>query len=294
MSRSVRQLNIGPVRFGLEGEGSSAVEYSGWAYRHFFSRNAAEGNSRPLVEMSVELVAAGLEMPSDTPYYECGSNWAVWPDGEGWLFCSRYAGRERPLFSCRVSKDLDRATLYVDGGLSDAPLRYPLDQVLTWGLLARCGGVLMHSAIAVRDGQALVFAGRSGAGKSTLSALCRAEGWRILNDDRVIVFQRDGEPRAAGTPWHGSGCFAEADEVRPAGIFLLTQSDTERLERVPPQTAKLELLDVTSIPWFEDDWSQGALDALDALVETVPVYRFYFTNTPSAARALALFQEVPA
>lgn len=295
MSPSLCQLTIGPVRFVFHGNDRSSVQYSGWAYRDFFSEALpAEGLPSPLIEISVKLVRGGLDLPSEAPLYESGGNWAVWPDRGGWLFCSGFSRRSQPLFSCRVSKELDQATLYVDGDLEEAPLRYPMDQILTWGLSARCGGVVMHSAIAVRDGVSLIFAGRSGAGKSTLSALCQAEGWRILNDDRVILFHRDGEPRAAGTPWHGSGCFAEADEVRPDGILLLAQSNTERLERMSHQAARLELLEMTSIPWFEDEWSQGALNALDALVESIPVYRFNFTNTPSAARALELFQEVPA
>ena len=288
MSECISHLNIGPIRFVLHGEQNAPLRYDAWGYRDFFSGQPAATDPRSRAEMAVQICRGSVDLPPEPPFYECGKNWAVWPDGDGWLFFSQYANRKRPRFCCRVDRKMERAVLHVADDLTVDPLRYPLDQILAWGLLARCGGVLMHSALVFREGIGLVLAGRSGAGKSTLAELCREQGWRGLNDDRVILYQHDGEPLAAGTPWHGTGLLAEADEVTPTAILLLTQAETEHLERVPPRIAKLELLDVTSIPWFEDDWSQGALDALDALVESIPVYRFFFTNTQSAARALGL------
>jgi len=167
-----------------------------------------------------------------------------------------------------------------------SPLLYPLDQILSWGMLSRVGGVLLHAAVAVRDGAGWVFAGHSGAGKSTLSELCHAEGDRILNDDRVMVFQRDGEWKVAGTPWHGSGRFAEAAEVPLGGLFFLKQADSERIEDLTPSEARLELLNVAAVPWFEESWSQGMLDGLEQVVQGVECRRFHFTKTPAAVQVL--------
>ncbi len=291
MKKRVHHLNIGPVRFVLHGEQDEPLRYDAWGYRDFFAECGADDGVKPLVEMDVKIRHGKVALPPNRPLYESGKNWAVWPDGDHWLFFSRYAGREYPGFCCRVSRDLTQAVLHVADDSAVDPLRYPLDQILTWGLLTRCGGVLMHSALVTRKGTGLVLAGCSGAGKSTLAALCREQGWHGLNDDRAILYQQDGLPRAAGTPWHGTGLLAEAGDVPPAAILLLEQSDSIRLEKVPPRSAKLELLDVTSIPWFEDDWSQGALDALDALVESIPVYRFYFSKTQSAVCALEQFAQ---
>ena len=144
--------------------------------------------------------------------------------------------------------------------------------------------------MAVKDGRGWVFTGRSGAGKSTISALLRAEGWRILNDDRVVVFRRGGEWRVAGTPWHGSGRFAEAAEVPLAGIHFLQQAAECRMEAMPAEQARLALLDVGAVPWFVETWSQGILDGLDRLANDVAVHRFHFTNTPAAAQAMAAVQ----
>jgi hypothetical protein len=286
MTETVHYLTVGPVRFVLRDEALRPVRYEGWAYRGFFTEGRVADVRKPQSELPVKVVQGGLRRPAQPPLYEAGGNWSVWPEADGLLFCSGYAGRELPRASCHVSRALDRATLYVDGDPGDAPLRYPLDQVLTWGLLARCGGVLLHAAAVVRDGVGLVLAGRSGAGKSTLSALCRADGWQVLNDDRVVLFRRDGRPFVAGTPWHGSGCFAEAAEVPLAGVLLLEQASTDRLEPLDGSAARLSLLHAASIPWFEDAWSQAALNALDDILHDVPAFRFQFTKTPAAVRAL--------
>jgi len=287
MRKSISHLNIGPVRFVLHGEADLSVHYDAWGYRNFFAGQHPASEVSPLAQMEVQLRRGSRNLPSERPLYESGRNWAVWPDGDDhWLFCSRYADRDRPYFTCRVARSLEQATLMIDGDPAVDPLRYPLDQILAWGLLARCGGVVVHSALVARQGAGLVLAGRSGAGKSTLAEICREKGWVGLNDDRVILYQRDGRPLAAGTPWHGTGRLAEAGEVRPVAIILLAQAETERLEKVSPQTARLELLDVTSIPWFEDEWAGQALDALDAMVESVPAYRFCFTPNPVAADVL--------
>lgn len=285
------RLSVGPVRFVLQGEDLPPVRYGGWAYRDFVTDGREEGGSRPLMELVVRLRRGVRSRPSVPPLFEAGQNWAVWPDGDGWLFCSGYANRERPRFSCRLARGLECAELGVDGDPTDAPLRYPLDQILTWALLSRCGGVLLHAAAGVRDGMGWALAGRSGAGKSTLSALCQSAGWRVWNDDRTLLFRRDGEARMAGTPWHGSGRFAEAGEAPLGGILLLAQSAENRAERLSASEARRAILEVASIPWFEDAWAQGTLDALDALLSEVPVFRFHFTRTPEAVRALECFQE---
>lgn len=237
-------------------------------------------------------------VPSRAPSWQIGQSWAVWEEGTDLLCLAGFQGGDSAFFGCRVARDLSRAELTVSPelpgaipGVVDAPLRYPLDQAVSWGMLSRIGGALLHSAVAVKDGVGYVFAGRSGAGKSTLSGLCQGEGWRILNDDRAMVFRRGGEWRVAGTPWHGSGRFAEAAEAPLGGIYFLQQAVADRLKPLPASQARLALLDVAAVPWFEDSWAQGTLDGLARLVEQVDTSRFCFTNTPLAVQALTARQD---
>lgn len=287
------QLDVGPLRFALRMAEPCAVRYSDPAYAGFFSASAGEV---PLAEMPVDVVRGAVAPPAGEPLWRAGDHWAVWGDGAELVF---HVGLRAPASaqrSCRVARDQSCAELKLPSsvwadGACEAPLRYPLDQVLSWGLLARIGGALLHAAVAVKDGRGWVFTGRSGAGKSTISALLRAEGWRILNDDRVVVFPRAGEWRVAGTPWHGSGRFAEAAEVPLAGIHFLDKAAECRRDVLPAAQARLALLDVAAVPWFEETWSQGILDGLDRLTRAVEIARFHFPKTPQAARALAGIQE---
>ena len=295
--RAVGHLDIGPLRFLLRLGSAGAVRYSAPGYRGFFNDDVASARPGPLCKMPVEIVHRTVPIPAREPLWRGGRNWAVWEDGADLICCAGFHAREHARFSCRVARDLSRAELALDPELEgtgsetvESPLRYPVDQILSWGLLSRIGGSLLHAAAAVRDGVGWVFAGHSGAGKSTLSALCHAAGFRILNDDRVLVFRRGGEWKVAGTPWHGSGRFAEAAEAPLGGVLFLQQAAEDRLESISAAQARLALLDVAAVPWFEEAWSQGILDGLEQLLQGVESCRFHFTKTLSAVRVLESHQ----
>ncbi len=287
MSRLPSRLRVGPIEFRFSGESARALRYTYWAYRDFFLPEGSDAvQPEPLATLPIHLLSQRPARPSRPPDFAAGRNWAAWDLDTQWLFCSGYYERARPRFACALAKDWSGAKLAVDGDGADAPLRYPIDQILTWGLLGRCGGLLVHGAATERDGTAMVFAGRSGAGKSTLSSLCLDAGWRILNDDRNIVYPRAGEWRVGGTPWHGSGCYAEHRDATLGAIYLLAQSPVDRIETIPCREARMELLDVSAIPWFEEDWSARTLAALERVTEQVPVHRFHFTKTSDAVKTL--------
>jgi len=246
----------------------------------------------PLLELPVAITEGVGEIPATPPLWRAGNHWAVWDDGAELAFHVGLEAPEAVRASCRVAKNVSRAELTVHpsawkDGICQSPLKYPLDQILSWGLLSKIGGALLHAAVAVKDGVGIVFAGRSGAGKSTLAGLCHAAGWRILNDDRAVVFRRGGEWRVAGTPWHGSGRFAEAAEVPLGGVYLLKQARENRIEPLAAAQARLALLDVAAVPWFAEEWSQGMLDGLDRLVREAKAAQFHFTKTAAAVDALA-------
>ena len=290
--RNAVHLDVGPLRFALRTAGPEPVRYADPAYGGFF---CAAGGEPPLAEVPVDVVRGAVAPPAGEPLWRAGDHWAVWSDGADLVFRVSLRAPASAQRSCRVARDLARAELALPAtawadGVCEAPLRYPLDQILSWGLLARLGGALLHAAVAVKDGRGRVFTGRSGAGKSTISALLRDAGWRILNDDRVVVFRRGGEWRVAGTPWHGSGRFAEAAEVPLDGIHFLGKSAECRSEDLSAAQARLALLDVAAVPWFEETWAQGILDGLDRLTREVEIARFHFPKTPQAAQALARIQ----
>lgn len=294
--RPAGHLSIGPVRFELRTPDQAEVRYSAPAYAGFFSTSGAVAGLAPLLEMQVEISARAAAIPTRPPVWSGGKNWAIWEDGSELICCAGFHDREKARYRCRLARDLRSAALAVDpqfypAEYLESPLTYPLDQILSWGLLSRLGGTVMHAAVAVRAGVGLVFTGRSGAGKSTISALCHAAGWRILNDDRVMIYRRNDAWRVAGTPWHGSGRFAEADDIPLGGIYFLQQAPEDRMETMTASESRLALLDVAGVPWFENSWSQGVLEGLAKLVRDVEMRRLKFTKSETAVKVVADDQE---
>ena len=284
MSSFPSALHIGPVCFRFLQQ--EVIVYSAWAYRDFWK--PVDSVYRPTTTLPVELYAGAIDVPDREPDYAAGDHWYFYDRlDKGLLFVYRPTSLGERTF-CQVDRDLSACRLYVEGDISDAPLRYPLDQILTWGMLGKCGGVLLHAAGVEHDGVGYVLAGRSGAGKSTLSGFCHEAGWDILNDDRVIVHPDPvtGQWFLSGTPWHGTGRFAKNRTVPLGGVYLLQQDKENIAEEIALQEARYALMDVAGIAWFEEVWSQQALDAIARLTQEVPVRRLRFTRSADAVEAL--------
>ena len=103
------------------------------------------------------------------------------------------------------------------------------------------GGILIHGALAERDGMGVLLAAPSGTGKSTASNRFPAP-WRSRCDDLTLVL-RDLHGNYWAHPWPtwsrfqdgGSGGAWDVQSAVPLkGIFFLTQADVERVEAVGP------------------------------------------------------------
>ena len=101
------------------------------------------------------------------------------------------------------------------------------------------GGLLLHGALAVRDGAGFVLAGPSGIGKSTASRRLPAP-WESLSDDCVFV-ARDPDGRYWAHPWptwsrlRDNGLVASwpVEQAVPLkALLFLRQSASDRAEPV--------------------------------------------------------------
>jgi len=93
------------------------------------------------------------------------------------------------------------------------PLGYPLNQVLMILLLSLGKGMLFHACGIDDNGSGYLFLGNSTDGKSTMAGLWSKEHAKVLNDDRIVVREKDGEFWMYGTPWHG-----DFREISPEGL----------------------------------------------------------------------------
>jgi hypothetical protein len=165
------------------------------------------------------------------------------------------------------------------GSIRQSANPYSIDAVLRIVhtlVLARQGGFLLHSASAIRNGKAFLFAGVSGAGKTTISRLAPADA--TLLTDEISYVRRLGEDYVAfGTPFTGE--LAKLGENRSApvaALYLLAQGRENRVEPVGASDAGRELLANTLFFAEDQELVHWAFQAACDFVHRVPVYRLTF------------------
>jgi hypothetical protein len=156
---------------------------------------------------------------------------------------------------------------------------YSIDAVLRIThtlVLAKQGGFLLHSASAIRNGKAFLFAGVSGAGKTTISRLAPADA--TLLTDEISYVRRVGEDYVAfGTPFTGElAKLGENTSAPVAALYLLAQGPENRIDPVTAADAGRELL--ANMLFFAEDQEMvhQVFQAACDFVHRVPVYRLTF------------------
>jgi hypothetical protein len=143
-------------------------------------------------------------------------------------------------------------------------------------LLAQQGGFLLHSASAIRNGKAFLFAGVSGAGKTTISGLAPADA-TLLTDEISYVRKQDEGYVAYGTPFTRERENQGENTSAPvAALYLLAHGLENRIEPLAPADAGRELL--ANLLFFAEDHEMvhRVFQAACDFVDRVPVSRLTF------------------
>jgi hypothetical protein len=143
-------------------------------------------------------------------------------------------------------------------------------------VLARQGGFLLHSASAIRNGKAFLFAGVSGAGKTTISRLAPSDV-TLLTDE--ISYVRRGEESyvAFGTPFTGELAKLGDNVAAPISAFyLLAKGSANWMKSIEPAEAARSVL--ANLLFFAKDQKlvQAVFDSVFEFVNRVPVFRLTF------------------
>lgn len=143
-------------------------------------------------------------------------------------------------------------------------------------VLARQGGFLLHSASAIRNGNAFLFAGVSGAGKTTISRLAPTDA-TLLTDEISYVRKRDNGYVAFGTPFTGElAKLGENVSAPVAALYLLAKGSENRIDTIEAGEAARSLL--ANLLFFAEDEElvQATFHAAFEFVSRVPVSRLTF------------------
>ena len=171
------------------------------------------------------------------------------------------------------------------GWIRQSPNPYSIDAVLRIVhtlLLARQGGFLLHSASAIRNGKAFLFAGVSGAGKTTISRLAPPDATLLTDEISYVRKRGDGNDGnngyiAYGTPFTGElAKLGENTSAPVAALYLLAQGPENRIAPVATSDAGRELLANTLFFAEDAEFVRLAFQSACDFVDRVPVYRLTF------------------
>ena len=143
-------------------------------------------------------------------------------------------------------------------------------------VLARQGGFLLHSASAIRNGKAFLFAGISEAGKTTISRLAPPDV-TLLTDEISYVRKRDSAYIAYGTPFTGELAKLGENVSAPiAALYFLAKGAENRIEPISPGEAARALL--CNLLFFaeHEELVKSTFHSAFEFVSRVPVSRLTF------------------
>jgi len=145
------------------------------------------------------------------------------------------------------------------------------------------GGVLLHSAGIVIDGNAIAFFGPSGAGKSTLASLVEEPAL----SDELILIRRDGDAfvaEASGT-WGELGARPAIEGRFPlAHLVALGRGEHATLDSLGVHEAARLLIAVMVVPPQPELW-RAAMNVVEKLAR-LPTSRLRWTPSKENARAV--------
>ena len=143
-------------------------------------------------------------------------------------------------------------------------------------VLARQGGFLLHSASAIRNGKAFLFAGVSEAGKTTISRLAPLDV-TLLTDEISYVRKQGNGYLAFGTPFTGElAKLGENLSAPVSALYFLAKGPQNRIDPVPPAEAARSLL--ANVLFFakDEDLVRATFHSAFEFVTRVPVFRLTF------------------
>jgi hypothetical protein len=274
-------FRIGDITFGLFGENDREFVIT----RPF---SAFSSTSNALIQLNIIDHPRPIQ-PSGAQIFNSGQTWRLYRDGNKWSFWVRSFNLD-PCLVGNFSLDYHSGDIFISEsstypGKFLFPLSFPLGELLMTSVLGTGYGIMLHSCGVINREGGMVFAGTSTAGKTTTAQLWNnLDGVRVINDDHTILRNMNGEYRVYGTPWHGEGGIALAEDAPLKKIFILKHASSNQAERLSPSRAAAALLVRTFAPFWSAEGMAFTLKFLDGLCQTVPCYELGFLPDQSAVK----------
>lgn len=234
-----------------------------------------------------------MPVPKKTaPAFESGGTWRAFELGDEVLYVFRRPmGKGPPARGLLVDRKRRRGRLFLAPteyiSKTGFALSFPLDELLFQHHFAYRRSLVLHACGIAVASRAALFLGHSGAGKTTTARLWRrfAPDSLVLSDDRLVVRPHGRGFVAHGTPWHGSGRYAEATARPLRALFFLKQASITNVRRIDGPGLVSALFSLCFPPPWEESGLTAALATCERLVGRLPCYELRFRKDESAVAA---------
>lgn len=147
--------------------------------------------------------------------------------------------------------------------------------------------LILHCAYMKYQGKAVLFSAPSETGKSTQADLWeRYRGSRTINGDRALLRKIDDRWTACGWPVCGSSEICSLGDTPIHAIVMLCQGKTNQVERLSSFQAFTLLYAQITINQWNKEFVQKAIDAIEDLIEQVPVWQLTCDISENAVKCL--------
>jgi hypothetical protein len=201
---------------------------------------------------------------------------AVWQANK--FFC------RQELFDARIDFARQKAE-FLSGDPSNIGVMF---RFLCSTILAKAGGLLLHSCAILEKGSAYVFFGPSESGKTTIARISNEK--TVLTDETTALLRKCGAWFAYATPFAGEFGQPRQNNGGPIkAMFALNKDSRFRHYLKKPGGAARELSRSVLLNNADFGMIQRTLASLESLASSVPCYDLHFKAQPRIWRYLRGF-----
>lgn len=189
-----------------------------------------------------------------------------------WIYLRKK--NENVYLQYRVSPQWDQISLVKDSTNTAGALAFIYLGLIIPSCVLKHNLLTFHSALVEYQGQAFAVCAPSGTGKTTHARLWRdSKNALILNGDRAVMGKSGAGWTAYGTPWSGTSGEQINRHAPLKALVVLERAPQNSVERLQGLSAFGSVLPHLLYPAWDKPLAVTAIDGLNDLLETVPVYR---------------------
>lgn len=169
-----------------------------------------------------------------------------------------------------LNKSFDYWKIYSSDAMS---LKYPMGPIIMHYLTLYTDAVLMHASCAYDGKMGRMFSGFSGAGKSTMSMIWSKAGAQIVNDDRLVIRNINGNFYVYNTPMY----YADISKKAPLNaIYLISHSPVNKAKKLSGALAVSKVMAFCIQNNFDKAFINKRLEFFYKLSQATSIYELGF------------------